>query len=179
MREELRFAAIVWKRPPLARLVAHEPQVRDPIAILKQGDGVEVLCKITQLIASDEDPRGKIVDGQGTQTYAADLVDVSLETMTGSMAKNIKSMSNASQGSAKFAEAYDKLGVSVTYSDINNTAVLMEIAARRGNSVPDLSFGTHFFQDLVEGDIRYIPLYPDRGGQQNLRRAGGSNRHPG
>jgi hypothetical protein len=24
-----------------------------------------------------------------------------------------------------------------------------------------LSFGTHFFQDLVESDIRYIPLYPD------------------
>lgn len=48
--------------------------LRDPIAILKQSDGVEVLCKITQLIASDEDPRGKIVDGQGTQTYAADLV---------------------------------------------------------------------------------------------------------
>ena len=50
-------------------------------------------------------------------SYAADLVDVSLETMTGSMAKNIKSMSNASQGSAKFAEAYDKLGVSVTNAD--------------------------------------------------------------
>jgi len=27
--------------------------------------------------------------------------------------------------------------------------------------VPDLSFGTHFFQDLVEADIRYLPLYPD------------------
>ena len=50
-------------------------------------------------------------------SYAADLVDVSLETMTGSMAKNIKSMSNASQGSAKFAEAYQKLGVSVTNAD--------------------------------------------------------------
>jgi len=56
-----------------------------------------------------------------------------------------------------------KLGVSVTYSDINNTAVLMEIAARRGNYVPDLSFGTHFFQDLVEAGIRYLPLFPDEG----------------
>jgi pyruvate, water dikinase len=27
--------------------------------------------------------------------------------------------------------------------------------------VPDLSFGTHFFQDLVESGIRYLPLYPD------------------
>jgi pyruvate,water dikinase len=54
-----------------------------------------------------------------------------------------------------------KLGVSVTYSDISNTAVLVEIARKKGNYVPDLSFGTHFFQDLVESSIRYLPLYPD------------------
>jgi len=54
-----------------------------------------------------------------------------------------------------------KLGVNVTYSDINNTAVLIEIAKKKGNYVPDLSFGTHFFQDLVEASIKYIPLYPD------------------
>jgi hypothetical protein len=54
-----------------------------------------------------------------------------------------------------------KLGVSVTYSDINNTAMLIEIARKKGNYVPDLSFGTHFFQDLAEAQIRYLPLYPD------------------
>jgi len=54
-----------------------------------------------------------------------------------------------------------KLGVHVTYADISNTAVLMEVARKKGNYVPELSFGTHFFQDLVESDIRYIPLYPD------------------
>jgi pyruvate,water dikinase len=59
-----------------------------------------------------------------------------------------------------------KLGVSVTYSDINNTAALIEIARKKGNYMPDLSFGTHFFQDLVEGQIRYIPLFPDDEGIQ-------------
>ncbi len=54
-----------------------------------------------------------------------------------------------------------KLGVSVTYADINNTAVLIEIARKKGNYIPDLSFGTHFFQDLVEAEIYYLPLYPD------------------
>ncbi|MDY0144894.1 MAG: PEP/pyruvate-binding domain-containing protein [Kiritimatiellia bacterium] len=54
-----------------------------------------------------------------------------------------------------------KLGVPITYSDINNTAVLIEIARRKGNHVPELSFGTHFFQDLVESFIHYLPLYPD------------------
>jgi pyruvate, water dikinase len=54
-----------------------------------------------------------------------------------------------------------KLGVPVTYSDINNTAMLIEVARQRGNYLPELSFGTHFFQDLVEASIRYLPLYPD------------------
>lgn len=57
-----------------------------------------------------------------------------------------------------------KLGVGVTYSDINNTCALIEVARRKGNYVPELSFGTHFFQDLVEADIRYLPLYPDDDG---------------
>jgi len=54
-----------------------------------------------------------------------------------------------------------KLGVNVSYADINNTAMLIEIARKKGNYIPDLSFGTHFFQDLVEASIRYLPLYPD------------------
>ena len=56
------------------------------------------------------------------------------------------------------------LGVSVTYADINNTAILAEVARQKGSYVPDLSFGTHFFQDLVEAEIRYLPLYPDEKG---------------
>jgi pyruvate, water dikinase len=52
------------------------------------------------------------------------------------------------------------LGVNVTYSDVNNTAMLIEMAARHGSYVPELSFGTHFFQDLVESSIRYLPLFP-------------------
>ena len=54
-----------------------------------------------------------------------------------------------------------KLGVRVTYSEINNTSMLIEIARKTKDYVPDLSFGTHFFQDLVEANIRYLPLYPD------------------
>ncbi|MBN2200090.1 MAG: PEP/pyruvate-binding domain-containing protein [Candidatus Aminicenantes bacterium] len=54
-----------------------------------------------------------------------------------------------------------KLGVRVTYSDISNAAMLIEVARKKGHYVPDVSFGTHFFQDLVESGIRYLPLYPD------------------
>jgi pyruvate, water dikinase len=58
------------------------------------------------------------------------------------------------------------MGVNVTYSDISNTAILVEVARRKGSYVPDLSFGTHFFQDLVEAEIRYLPLYPDEAGNR-------------
>lgn len=54
-----------------------------------------------------------------------------------------------------------KLGVPVTYSDINNTSMLIEIAQKKSRHQPELSFGTHFFQDLVEANIKYLPLYPE------------------
>ena len=45
------------------------------------------------------------------------------------------------------AKLEDNLMVGQT---INNTAMLIEIARKTGDYLPDLSFGTHFFQDLVE-----------------------------
>lgn len=54
-----------------------------------------------------------------------------------------------------------KLGVPIAYSDINNCAMLIEIAQKESKYQPELSFGTHFFQDLVEENIKYLPLYPE------------------
>ena len=53
------------------------------------------------------------------------------------------------------------LGIPVSYADICYTALLIEIARQKGSYVPDVSFGTHFFNDLVEAGIGYLPLYPD------------------
>jgi len=57
-----------------------------------------------------------------------------------------------------------KLGVQVTYSDIFNTSMLIELAYSKDGYIPELSFGTHFFQDMVESNIKYLPLYPDNKG---------------
>ncbi|MDH3815318.1 MAG: PEP/pyruvate-binding domain-containing protein [Acidobacteriota bacterium] len=54
-----------------------------------------------------------------------------------------------------------RLGVPVTYADICHTTILVEIARKKGSYLPDVSFGTHFFNDLVESGINYLPLYPD------------------
>lgn len=53
-----------------------------------------------------------------------------------------------------------RLGVPVTYADINKAKMLIEVAYERDGYIPEVSYGTHFFQDLVEADIAYLPLYP-------------------
>jgi hypothetical protein len=58
------------------------------------------------------------------------------------------------------------LGVSVTYSDINRSRLLVEIAFARDGYTPEVSYGTHFFQDLVEADIAIMPLFPDEPGTE-------------
>jgi len=54
------------------------------------------------------------------------------------------------------------LGVPVKFAEINNVAVLAEVAFSAGNLMPELSFGTHFFQDLVETNIFYVALFPEK-----------------
>jgi hypothetical protein len=53
------------------------------------------------------------------------------------------------------------LGVPVKYWEINNFKLLGEIARSRAGVTPEVSFGTHFFQDLVESGIFCVPIYPD------------------
>ena len=51
--------------------------------------------------------------------YASELIDVSVDTLTGSMTKNIKSMKSAADGSKSFVEAYDQLGISIVDANGN------------------------------------------------------------
>ncbi|MCX8035672.1 MAG: phosphoenolpyruvate synthase [Candidatus Sumerlaeia bacterium] len=64
-------------------------------------------------------------------------------------------------GPGRWGSSNIDLGVNVSYADIDNTAVLVEMAREEAGHVPEVSYGTHFFQDLVEGQIIYLPVYPD------------------
>jgi hypothetical protein len=64
-------------------------------------------------------------------------------------------------GPGRWGTTTPSLGVPVRFSEINNVSFLGEIAYTAGNLMPELSFGTHFFQDLVETNIFYLALFPD------------------
>lgn len=59
-----------------------------------------------------------------------------------------------------------RLGVPVRYADINHCRLLIEVARLKNGFMPEVSFGTHFFQDLVESSIDYLPLFPDTEGNR-------------
>ncbi|GAA2524487.1 PEP/pyruvate-binding domain-containing protein [Rarobacter incanus] len=64
-------------------------------------------------------------------------------------------------GPGRWGTSTTDLGVPVHFAEINNAAALIEITEPGMDFAPDLSFGSHFFLDLVESDIFFAAL--DRG----------------
>ncbi len=62
-------------------------------------------------------------------------------------------------GPGRWGSTTPSLGVPVSFAEINTVSVLCEIDAMHEGLIPDLSLGTHFFNDLVETDMLYIAFY--------------------
>ena len=54
-----------------------------------------------------------------------------------------------------------ELGVPTAFSDISSFSAICEIAESRAGYQPELSYGSHIFQDLVEADILYGAVFED------------------
>lgn len=67
-------------------------------------------------------------------------------------------------GPGRWGTSTPSLGVGVRFAEINHMTALGEVAFSRGGLMPELSFGTHFFLDLVETGIFYLALFPDEPG---------------
>ena len=52
-----------------------------------------------------------------------------------------------------------ELGVPALFSDISEFEAICEIADSRAGYNPELSYGSHFFQDLVEAGILYNAIF--------------------
>lgn len=76
------------------------------------------------------------------------------------LVKDKEGMPTLLLGPGRWGTTTPSLGVPVRFSEINHMAAMGEIAYMDGNLMPELSFGTHFFQDLVETDIFYLALFP-------------------
>lgn len=63
-------------------------------------------------------------------------------------------------GPGRWGTSTPSLGVPVNFSDISQMSAIGEIEFAEGGLMPELSFGSHFFQDLVESNIFFMALFP-------------------
>jgi hypothetical protein len=92
------------------------------------------------------------------QTYEEKL---EIASVVNALNKHLASKHYALMGPGRWGSNDINLGVRVTYSNINKARLLMEISFAKEGYTPEVSYGTHFFQDLVEADIVIAPLFPD------------------
>lgn len=67
-------------------------------------------------------------------------------------------------GPGRWGTTTSALGVPVRFSDIAPAAAIGEIVALHDRLIPEVSLGTHFFNELVERDMLYVALVPGRPG---------------
>ncbi len=64
-------------------------------------------------------------------------------------------------GPGRWGTSNPDLGINIGYADIYRTRALVELTGRGIGLEPEASFGTHFFQDLVESNIYPLAIYLD------------------
>ena len=69
-------------------------------------------------------------------------------------------------GPGRWGTSTPSLGVPVSFNEINTVSILCEIDSMHEGLVPDLSLGTHFFNDLVEMNILYIAFFAAKKGNR-------------
>lgn len=74
-----------------------------------------------------------------------------------------KSMSIMLIGPGRWGTSTPSLGVPVNFADINTVSILCELGVMHEGLVPEVSLGTHFFNDLVEMDMIYLAIHPGQG----------------
>lgn len=65
-------------------------------------------------------------------------------------------------GPGRWGSSNPSLGVPVRFTELCNMSVMCEIAYSKDNMMPEVSYGSHFFQDLVETGIFYVALFDDK-----------------
>jgi hypothetical protein len=67
-------------------------------------------------------------------------------------------------GPGRWGTSEPSLGVPVAFAEISRANVLCEMIDTQQGLVPDVSLGTHFFNDLVETQVLYIALFAPKAG---------------
>lgn len=142
------------------------PGAQGPVAWPDSLRTEQVLFRSTRFISGGDAERIRYILYIDPRRYAA-MHDPSAKKTIGRVVGQVNELPAVAEGRilmigpGRWGSSNIDLGVNVGYADIDNAAVLVELAREEAGHVPEVSYGTHFFQDLVEQQIIYLPVYPD------------------
>jgi hypothetical protein len=84
-----------------------------------------------------------------------------LERTIGELNAALKDETYIAVGPGRWGTSTPDLGVHVAYGDIYNARALVELSGEAIGASPEPSFGTHFFQDLMEAHIYPLAVFID------------------
>ena len=74
----------------------------------------------------------------------------------------LKDSSVMLMGPGRWGTTTPSLGVPVSFAELCNMSVICELASAEAGFMPELSYGSHFFQDLVESGMFYVAIFDGR-----------------
>jgi len=77
----------------------------------------------------------------------------------GILNQKLKNYNVLLMGPGRWGTTTPSLGVPVHFSELCNMAAICEVSYKQAGLMPELSFGSHFFQDIVESDIFYAAIF--------------------
>ncbi len=104
------------------------------------------------------------VPSEGYFSLTSQAERTQLERSIGQLNAALKGETFIAVGPGRWGTSTPDLGVHVSYSDIYNARSLVELAGEAIGASPEPSFGTHFFQDLMEANIYPIAVFLDDDG---------------
>jgi hypothetical protein len=79
--------------------------------------------------------------------------------LIGMLNQKLKGSNTMLIGPGRWGTTTPSLGVPVHFSELCNMTALCEVSYNQGGLIPELSFGSHFFQDIVESGIFYAAIF--------------------
>jgi hypothetical protein len=142
-----------------------QSHLKDSDARLPQDLRPEDIIFKTRRIA----PRGRIsniryvlfVTPEGYFALPSQMARAELGQAIGSLNALLAGKEYICIGPGRWGTANPDLGIRIGYGDIYNARALIELAGKGVGPAPEASFGTHFYQDLVESNIYPLAIYFD------------------
>ncbi len=172
---DIEFTLDIKPKYPHAEYKVHLLQCR-PMVSVKQRRNIEIPEDIPEsaliLRTSKLVPQG-VVSGVRYIVYVDPMqynhaptyeIKFEISHIVGKLNKLLEEATYILIGPGRWGSSDVDLGVKVTYADIYNTKVLVEVPLTRAGDIAEPSYGTHFFQDLVEAGILPLPVTPGENG---------------